>query len=61
MKKKNYRILLFIPLLLSVLVLAGCKVMMPSDYKKLSESSSKIVIKWVFMVKLLSLTYIGLH
>lgn len=35
MKKKNYRILLFIPLLLSVLVLAGCKVMMPSDYKKI--------------------------
>ena len=36
MKKKNYRILLFIPLLLSVLVLAGCKVMMPSDYKKIN-------------------------
>ena len=35
MKKKNYRILLFIPLLLSVLVLAGCKVMMPSDYIKI--------------------------
>ena len=37
MKKKNYRILLFIPLLLSVLVLAGCKVMMPSDYKKIKD------------------------
>ena len=35
MKKKNYRILLFIPLLLSVLVLTGCKVMMPSDYIKI--------------------------
>ena len=57
MKKKIYRILFLIPLLLSVLVLTGCKVMMPSDY----ESSSKIVTKWVFMAKLPSLTYIGLH
>ena len=37
MKKKNYRFLLLIPLLLSVLVLTGCKVMMPSDYKKIKE------------------------
>lgn len=37
MKKKNYRFLLLIPLLLSVLVLTGCKVMMPSDYKKVKE------------------------
>ena len=35
MKKKIYRILFLIPLLLSVLVLTGCKVMMPSDYKKI--------------------------
>ena len=37
MKKKIYRILFLIPLLLSVLVLTGCKVMMPSDYKKIKE------------------------
>ena len=37
MKKKIYRILLVVPLLLSVLVLSGCKVMMPSDYKKVKE------------------------
>ena len=35
MKKKIYRILFLIPLLLSVLVLSGCKVMMPSDYIKI--------------------------
>ena len=35
MKKKIYRILFLIPLLLSVLVLTGCKVMMPSDYIKI--------------------------
>ena len=35
MKKKINRILLLIPLLLSVLVLTGCKVMMPSDYIKI--------------------------
>ena len=35
MKKKIYRILFQIPLLLSVLVLSGCKVMMPSDYIKI--------------------------
>ena len=34
MKKKIYHILLLVPLLLSVLVLTGCKVMMPSDYIK---------------------------
>ena len=34
MKKKIYRILLLVPLLLSVLALTGCKVMMPSDYIK---------------------------
>lgn len=37
MKKKIYRILVLIPLLLSVLVLTGCKVMMFSDYKKVKE------------------------
>ena len=37
MKKKIYRILFLIPLLLSVLVLSGCKVMMPSDYIKAKE------------------------
>lgn len=37
MKKKIYRILFLIPLLLSVLVLTGCKVMMPGDYKKVKE------------------------
>ena len=37
MKKKIYHILLLVPLLLSVLVLTGCKVMMPSDYKKVKE------------------------
>ena len=37
MKKKIYRILFLIPLLLSVLVLTGCKVMMPSDYKKIKQ------------------------
>ena len=35
MKKKIYRILLLVPLLLSVLALTGCKVMMPSDYIKI--------------------------
>ena len=35
MKKKIYRILFLVPLLLSVLVLTGCKVMMPSDYIKI--------------------------
>ncbi len=34
MKKKIYRILLLVPLLLPVLALTGCKVMMPSDYIK---------------------------
>ena len=37
MKKIIYHILLLIPLLLSVLVLTGCKVMMPSDYIKVKE------------------------
>ena len=35
MKKKIYRILLLVPLLLPVLALTGCKVMMPSDYIKI--------------------------
>lgn len=35
MKKKIYRILFLIPLLLSVFLLSGCKVMMPSDYIKI--------------------------
>ena len=46
MKKKIYHILLLIPLLLSVLVLTGCKVMMPSDYikvrKMIIEDCSKL-------------------
>ena len=37
MKKKIYHILLLVPLLFSVLVLTGCKVMMPSDYKKVKD------------------------
>lgn len=35
MKKKIYRFLFLIPLLLSVFLLTGCKVMMPSDYIKI--------------------------
>ena len=37
MKKKIFHILLLIPLMLSVFVLTGCKVMMFSDYKKVKE------------------------
>ena len=50
--KSNYsKLLVGLLLFLSCLCLSSCKIMTPSDYKKLRRLSQKCVTKMIFMEK----------
>lgn len=60
MKLNYFKLFAGIPLILCCLFLSSCKIMTPSDYKRLKKLLQKFLKKMIFMAKLPSLSYPGL-